>query len=155
MEGRPNHRAFYMCSTLIIILVSCFYLRSRAFAIRLYIRVRPIPMTLMILVIGTLLFNIVSALIRALIECSLRMGVLVPEADALVALLLKRIGGAEGALSSKLELELKGILYYSSSSSSLSLSELLAKESSGSDLSLDNLKSEKSNKISSIVRINR
>ena len=144
-----------MCSTLIIILVSCFYPRSRAFTIRLYIQVRPIPMTLIILVIGTLLFNIVSALIRALIECSLRMGVLVPEADALVALLLKRIGGAEGALSSKSELELEGILYYSSSSSSLSLSELLAKESLGSNSSSDNLKSGKSNKISSIVRIDR
>jgi hypothetical protein len=35
------------------------------------------------------------------------------------------------------------------------LSELLAKESSGSDSSSDNPKSGKSNKISSIVRINR
>jgi hypothetical protein len=112
-------------------------------------------MTLIILVIETLLFNIVSALIRALIECSLRIRVLVPEADALIALLLKRIGGVEGALSSKSELELKGILYYSSSSSSLSSLELLAKESLGSDLLLNNLKLRKSNKISFIVRINR
>jgi hypothetical protein len=111
--------------------------------------------TLIILVIGTLLFNIVSALTRALIEYSLRIGVLVPEADALVAPLLERIGGAEGALLSKSESELKGILYHSSSFSSLSLLELLAKESSGSNSSLDNLKSGKSNKISSIVRINR
>jgi hypothetical protein len=83
------------------------------------------------------------------------MGVLVLEADALVALLLKRIRGAEGALSSESESESEGILYYSSSSSSSSSSELLAKESSGSDSSLDNLKSRKSNKISSIVRIDR
>jgi hypothetical protein len=85
----------------------------------------------------------------------LRIGVLVLEADALVAPLLERIGGAEGAPSSKLESELKGILYYLSSSSSLSLLELLAKESSGSDLSSNNPKSRKLNKISSIVRINR
>jgi hypothetical protein len=111
--------------------------------------------TLIILVIGTLSFNIVSTLIRALIECSLRIGVLVLEADALVALLLERIRGAEGAPSSESESESEGILYYSSSSSSLSLSELLAKESSGSDSSSDNPKSGKSNKISSIVRINR
>ena len=155
MEGRPDRGAFCTCSTLIIILVSCFHPRSRAFAVRLYIRVRPIPVTLMILVIGTLLFNIVSALIRAPIECSLRMGVLVLEADALVAPLLERIGGAEGALSSESELELEGILYHSSSSSSLSSSELLAKESSGSDSSSDNPKLGKSNKISFIVRINR
>jgi hypothetical protein len=83
------------------------------------------------------------------------MGVLVPKADALVALLLKRIGGAEGALSSKLESELEGILYYLSSSSSLSLLELLAKESSGSNSLSDNPKLGKSNKILSIVRINR
>ena len=60
---------------------------------------------------------------------------LVLEVDVLIALLLRRIRGAEGALLSKLELELKGILYYLSSSSSLSLLELLAKESSGSDSS--------------------
>ena len=112
-------------------------------------------MALMILVIGTLLFNIVSALIRVLIEYSLRIGVLVLEADTLVAPLLKRIRGAEGALLSKLESELEGILYHLSSSSSSSLSELLAKESLGSNSLLDNPKSGKLNKISSIVRINR
>jgi hypothetical protein len=112
-------------------------------------------MTLIILVIGTLSFNIVSALIRVPIECSLRIGVLVLEVDILVVLLLKRIGGAEGALSSKSELESEGILYYLSSSSSLSSLELLAKESLGSDSSLDNPKSRKSNKILFIVRINR
>jgi hypothetical protein len=96
MEGRPNYGAFYTCSTLIIILVSCFYPRSRAFTTRLYIRVRPIPVTLMILVVRTLSFNIVSALIRVLIEYSLRIRVLVPEADTLVALLLERIGGGGG-----------------------------------------------------------
>jgi hypothetical protein len=99
-----------MCFTLIIILVSCFYLRSRAITIRLYIQVRPIPITLIILVIETLLFNIVSALIRVLIEYSLRIEVLVLEADTLVVLLLKRIGGAEGAPLSKSESELEGIL---------------------------------------------
>jgi hypothetical protein len=99
-----------MCFTLIIILVSCFYLRSRAITIRLYIQVRPIPITLIILVIETLLFNIVSALIRVLIEYSLRIEVLVLEADTLVILLLKRIGGAEGAPLSKSESELEGIL---------------------------------------------
>jgi hypothetical protein len=66
----------------------------------------------MILVIGTLLFNIVSALIRALIECSLRIGVLVPEADALIALLLKRIGGAEGALLSESELDIIPFVFF-------------------------------------------
>jgi hypothetical protein len=99
-----------MCFTLIIILVSCFYLRSRAITIRLYIQVRPIPITLIILVIETLLFNIVSALIRVLIEYSLRIEVLVLEVDTLVVLLLKRIGGAEGAPLSKSESELEGIL---------------------------------------------
>ena len=77
-----------------------------------------------------------------------------PEVDALVAPLLERIKGVEGASSSESELESEGILYYSSSSSSSSPSELLAKESSDSDWSSDNLKSGKSNKISSIVRIN-
>ena len=67
-------------------------------------------MTLIILVIRTLLFNIVSALIRVLIEYSLRIEVLVLEADTLVVLLLKRIGGAEGAPLSKSESELEGIL---------------------------------------------
>jgi hypothetical protein len=109
----------------------------------------------MILVIGTLSFNIVSALIRAPIEYSLRIGVLVLEADTLIAPLLERIREAEDTLSSKSELESEDILYYSSSSSSLSSLELLAKESSGSDSSLDNPKSGKLNKISSIVRINR
>jgi hypothetical protein len=112
-------------------------------------------MTLIILVIGTLLFNIISALIRALIKYYLQIRVLVPEADTLVAPLLERIGGAEGALLSKSESESEGILYYLSSSSSLSLLELLAKESSGSNSSLNNPKLGKSNKISSIVRINR
>jgi sulfur transfer protein SufE len=81
----------------------------------------------------------------------------VPEADALVALLLGRIEGAESALWFKLELESEGILYYSSSSSSSSSSsllELLAKESSDSNSLLDNPKSRKLNKILSIVRIN-
>jgi hypothetical protein len=95
-------------------------------------------MTLIILVIRTLLFNIVSTLIRVLIKYSLWIGVLVLEADILVALLLKRIKGAEGALSSKSELELEGILYHLSSFSSLSLLELLAKESLGSNSLLDN-----------------
>ena len=62
-------------------------------------------------------------------------------------------GGAKGALSSKLELESEGILYYSSSSSSLSLLERLAKESAGSDSSLDNLKLGKLNKSDSIIKI--
>jgi hypothetical protein len=78
-----------------------------------------------------------------------------PEVDALVALLLRRIEGAEGASSSELESELDGILYYLSPSSSSSLLELLVKESLDSDLSLDNPKSGKLNKISSIVRIDR
>jgi hypothetical protein len=108
--------------------VFCFYLYLRAFIIRVYIRLRPIPVTLIILAIGTLLFNIVSALIRVLIECSLRIRVLVLEADTLEALLLKRTeGGTEGALSSESELDLEGILYYLSSSSSLSLLERLRK----------------------------
>jgi hypothetical protein len=109
----------------------------------------------MILVIRTFSFNIVSALIRVLIEYSLWIGVLVPEADTLVVLLLERIKGAEGALLSKSELESEGILYYSSSSSSLSSLELLTKEILGSDSLLNNPKSGKLNKISSIVRINR
>jgi hypothetical protein len=104
----------------------------------------------MILAIGTLLFNIVSALIRVPIECSLRIGVLVLEVDTLEALLLERTeggGGVEGALSSESESDSEGILYYLSSSSSLSLLERLTKESAGSDSSLDNLKSGKLNKI--------
>ena len=80
---------------------------------------------------------------------------MVPKADALIAPLLKRIRGAEGALSSKSELESEGILYYSSSSSSFSLLELLAKESLDFNSSLDNPKLGKLNKILSIVRINR
>ena len=79
---------------------------------------------------------------------------MVPEADALIVVLFKRAGGgAKGALSSELKLELEGILYYLSSLSSLSLSERLAKESIGSDSSLDNLKSGKLNKSNSIVKI--
>jgi hypothetical protein len=77
------------------------------------------------------------------------------EADTLIVLPLRRIEGVEGALSSKLELELDGILYYSSSSSSSSLLELLAKESLSSNSLLDNPKLGKLNKISSIVRIDR
>jgi hypothetical protein len=50
----------------------------------------------MILAIGTLLFNIVSALIRVPIECSLRIGVLVLEVDTLEALLLERTEGGGG-----------------------------------------------------------
>jgi hypothetical protein len=76
------------------------------------------------------------------------------EADALIVVLFRRAGGgAKGALSSELKLELEGILYYLSSLSSLSLSERLAKESIGSDSSLDNLKSGKLNKSNSIVKI--
>jgi hypothetical protein len=108
----------------------------------------------MILDKGTLSFSIVIALIRALIECSLQIGVVVPEADALVVVLFGRAGGgAKGALLSKLESELEGILYHLSSSSSLSLLERLAKESVGSDSLLDNLKLGKSNKSDSIVKI--
>jgi len=106
----------------------------------------------MILAIGTLSFNIVSALIRVLIEYSLRIRVLVPEVDALIAPLPERIRGVEGAPSSKSESESEGILYYSSSSSSSSSSELLAKESSDSDSSSDSPKSGKLNKSSSIVK---
>jgi len=109
----------------------------------------------MILAIGTLLFNIVSALIRVPIECSLRTGVVVPEADALIGPLLGRAEeGAGGASSSESESESEGILYHSSSSSSSFSSERLAKEGAGSDSSSDNPKSGKSNKISSMVRIN-
>jgi hypothetical protein len=63
---------------------------------------------------------------------------LVLEANALIALLLKRIRGVEGALLSKSELESEGILYYSSSSSSFSLLELLAKKSLDFNSLLDN-----------------
>ena len=154
IEGRPDLGAFCIYSTLITILVSYCYPRSRAVAARVYIRFRLIPVTLMILDKGTLLFSIVIALIRAPIECSLQTGVVVPEADALVVILFGRAGGgAKGASSSKLESELKGILYHSSSSSSSSLLERLAKESVGSNLLLDNLKSGKLNKSDSIVKI--
>jgi hypothetical protein len=85
-------------------------------------------------------------------EYSLRIGVLVPEADALVAPLLRRIRGVEGALSFELELESEGILYHSSSSSSSSSSELLAKKSSNSDSLLNSPKSGKLNKRFSIVK---
>jgi hypothetical protein len=112
------------------------------------------PITLIILAIGTLSFNIVSALIRVPIECSLRIGVLVPEAEVLDALLFGRTGGgAEGALSLESESELEGILYHSSSSSSSSSSERLVRESTGSDSSLDNPKSGKLNKSDSIVKV--
>jgi hypothetical protein len=135
--------------------MSYFYLCSRAFIIRLYIRVRLILMTLIILVIETLLFNIISALIRVLIKYSLRIKVLVLKVNTLIALLLKRIKGAEDTLLFKLELELKGILYYLSFSSFSSLLELLVKESLDSNLLLNNPKLEKLNKILFIVRINR
>jgi hypothetical protein len=135
--------------------MSYFYLYSRAFIIRLYIRVRLILMTLIILVIETLLFNIISALIRVLIKYSLRIKVLVLKVNTLIALLLKRIKGAEDTLLFKLELELKGILYYLSFSSFSSLLELLVKESLDSNLLLNNPKLEKLNKILFIVRINR
>jgi hypothetical protein len=99
-------------------------------------------------------FNIVIALIYALIEYSLQIGVVVLKADALIVVLFKRAEeGAKGALLSKLELELKGILYHLSSSSSLSLLERLAKESAGSNSLSDNLKLGKSNKSNSIVKI--
>jgi hypothetical protein len=88
-------------------------------------------------------------------EYSLRIEVLVLKVNILIALLLKRIRGAEGALLSKLELELKGILYYLSSSSSSSLLELLAKESLGFNLLLNSPKLGKLNKILFIIRINK
>ena len=75
------------------------------------------------------------------------------KADILIVVLFRRVGGgAKGALLSKLELELEGILYHLSSSS-LSLLERLAKESTGSNLLLDNLKLGKLNKSDSIVKI--
>jgi hypothetical protein len=78
----------------------------------------------------------------------------VPEADTLVVVLLRRAeGGAKSALLSKLELELEGILYYSSSLSSLSLLKRLAKESAGSNSLLNNPKLRKSNKSDFIVKI--
>jgi hypothetical protein len=78
----------------------------------------------------------------------------VPEADALIVVLFKRIGGgAKGASLSKLESESEGILYHSSSSSSLSLLKKLAKESIGSNSSLNNPKLGKLNKSNSIVKI--
>ena len=79
---------------------------------------------------------------------------MVLKVNALIVILFKRAGGgAKGALSSKLELELEGILYHLSSSSSLSLLKRLAKESIGSNSSLNNLKSRKLNKSNSIVKI--
>jgi hypothetical protein len=139
---------FYTCSTLIIISVSYFYSRLYTFTTRVYIRLQPIPITLIILAIETLSFNIVSALIRVLIKYSLWIGVLVLEADTLEALLLKRTErGAEGASSSESESDSEGILYYLSSSSSSSSSKRLIKESTGSNLLLDNPKSGKLNKI--------
>ena len=79
---------------------------------------------------------------------------MVLEADALVVVLFRRVGGgAKGALSSKLESESEGILYHLSSSSSSSLLERLAKESAGSNSLSDNPKSGKSNKSDSIVKI--
>jgi hypothetical protein len=77
------------------------------------------------------------------------------EVNVLIALFLKRIKGAKGALSFKLKLELNNILYYLSSSFSSSLLELLAKESLDFNSLLNNLKLRKLNKISSIVRINK
>ena len=78
---------------------------------------------------------------------------MVLEADALIIVLFKRVkGGAKGALSSKLELESKGILYHLSSLS-LYLLERLAKESIGSDSSLNNPKLKKLNKSDFIVKI--
>jgi hypothetical protein len=139
---------FYTCSTSIIISVSYFYSRLYTFTTRVYIRLQPIPITLIILAIETLSFNIVSALIRVLIKYSLWIGVLVLEADTLEALLLKRTErGAEGASSSESESDSEGILYYLSSSSSSSSSKRLIKESTGSNLLLDNPKSGKLNKI--------
>jgi hypothetical protein len=80
--------------------------------------------------------------------------VVVLKVDVLIVVLFRRVeGGAKGASSSKLELELEGILYHLSSSSSSSLSERLAKESVGSDSLSDNPKSEKLNKSDSIVKI--
>jgi hypothetical protein len=76
------------------------------------------------------------------------------EADTLIIILFKRVkGGAKGALSFKLKLELKGILYHLSSLSSLSLLKRLVKESIGSNSSLNNLKSKKSNKSNFIIKI--
>jgi hypothetical protein len=75
------------------------------------------------------------------------------KADALIIILFKRVeGGAKGALLFTLELELKGILYYLSSSS-LSLLERLIKKSIGSNLLLNNLKLKKLNKSDFIVKI--
>jgi hypothetical protein len=108
----------------------------------------------MILDKGTLSFSIVIALICALIECSLQIGVVVPEVDALIVVLFGRAEeGAKGALLSELESELEGILYYLSSSSSLSLLKRLAKESIGSNSLLDNPKLGKLNKSDFIVKI--
>jgi Mn2+/Fe2+ NRAMP family transporter len=134
--------------------MSCFYPRSRVFTIKLYILIRLIPVTLIILAIGILSFIIISALIRVLIKCSLRIKVLILEVNILIILLLKRIERVKGASSFKSKLKSKGILYYSSSSSFSFLLELLIKESSDFNSSLNNLKSKKSNKISFIMRIN-
>jgi hypothetical protein len=74
--------------------------------------------------------------------------------DVFIVILFRRArGGAKGALLFKLKSELKGILYYLSSSSSSSLSERLVRESIGSNSSLDNPKSGKLNKSNSIVKI--
>ena len=79
---------------------------------------------------------------------------MVLEADILIIVLFKRIkGGIKDALLFKLELKLKGILYYLSFLSSLSLLKRLVKESIGFNLLLDNLKLGKLNKSNSIVKI--
>jgi hypothetical protein len=131
-----------------------FYLRSHTFTIRVYIQLQLIPITLIILAIGTMSFNIVSALIRVLIECSLQIGVLVLEAEVLDTPLFRRIGGgAEGALLLESELESEGILYHLYSSSSSSLLERLMRESAGSNSLLDNPKLGKLNKSDSIVKV--
>ena len=73
---------------------------------------------------------------------------LVLKAEALNALLLKRVKeGAEDTLLLELKSELKGILYYSSSSSFLFSLKRLAKERKGSDSLLNNLKLRKLNRI--------
>ena len=89
-----------------------------------------------------------------LIECSLRIKVLVLKAEVLDTPLFKRTGGGvEDALLLESELKLEDILYYLSSSSSLSSLERLVKESIGSNSLLDNLKSRKLNKSNSIVKV--
>ena len=79
---------------------------------------------------------------------------MVLEADILIIVLFKRIkGGIKDALLFKLELKLKGILYYLSFLSSLSLLKRLTKESIDSNLLLNNPKLKKSNKSDFIVKI--